>query len=180
MKDLKADCDPLHIQTYFDRERMHMDPVVCVNVLALFYAHNRGAELRLTQDWVIDVLRHRAYIDGTRYYHTPEAFLYFFTRLLDTAKDPALRTRVRLLLAERLQERVGAPGDAMALAMRIIACAEVGIRNNVDMRKLLSLQLEDGSWGAGELYHYGKTGISIGNEGLATAFAIRAIESAQA
>ncbi|OBZ70946.1 Alpha-D-glucose-1-phosphate phosphatase YihX [Grifola frondosa] len=56
------------IQTYFDRSRPRMDPFVCVNVLSLFYSHGRGSELPNTLDWVHEVLFHRAYIGGSRYY----------------------------------------------------------------------------------------------------------------
>ncbi|KAI0344002.1 HAD-like protein [Trametopsis cervina] len=163
------------IETYFDRERRRTDPVVCVNVLSLFYSQRRGSELSATQAWVVDVLRYRAYLDGTRYYVTPESFLYFLSRLLETANDENLRQSCGPLLKERLQERIGAPGDAPALAMRIIACATSGIRDEVDMRRLAAMQREDGSWEPGMIYQYGKSGVGIGNQGLSTALALDAI-----
>jgi hypothetical protein len=43
-----------------------------VNVLTLFYSHRRGHQLRNSLQWVRDVLLHRAYLDGTRYYDKPE------------------------------------------------------------------------------------------------------------
>ena len=55
-------------QTYFDPQRPRFDPVVCVNVLSLFYSYGRGHELEKTLRWVYDVLLHRAYTDGSRYY----------------------------------------------------------------------------------------------------------------
>ena len=153
-----------------------MDPVVCVNVLTLFCSRSRGGDLVPTQNWICEVLKHRAYLDGTRYYKTPEAFLYFLTRLLEAARDNDISRRIRPLLEERLQERVGAPGDALALAMRIVACARMGIRDTIDLRKLLSMQHEDGSWGPGEICKYGSSDINIGNFGLSTALAIQAID----
>ncbi|KAI0700463.1 HAD-like domain-containing protein [Cytidiella melzeri] len=163
------------IETYFDRKRRRTDPVVCVNVLSLFYSQGRGSGLSATQAWVFDVLKHRAYLDGTRYYASAESFLYFLNRLLETSADEKLRELFRPLLIERLRELVGAPADAMALAMRIVACAYVGIRNEIDTRRLLAMQLEDGSWSAGIIYRYGKSGVGIGNAGLATALALDAI-----
>lgn len=65
------------VQVYFDMSRPRIDPVVCVNVLTLFYLHGRGAELKETLDWVEAVLIHRAYTSGTRYYEPPEAFLLY-------------------------------------------------------------------------------------------------------
>lgn len=80
------------------------------------------------------------------------------------------------LLKARVQERIGAEGDALALAMRILACDCVGIRDEVDLRALLPLQCEDGGWEIGWIYKYGSSGVQIGNRGLTTALAIKAVE----
>lgn len=165
------------VQTYFDHTRPRFDPVVCVNVLSLFYSHNRKQELRGTLIWVREVLLNRAYLDGTRYYASAECFLYFLSRLLRKAEDHELNDLLYNLLKERVQERIGVEGDALALAMRILTCAAVGIRDDVDMRTLLPLQCEDGGWELGWIYKYGSSGVNIGNRGLATAFAIKAIEA---
>ena len=128
-----------------------MDPVVCVNVLNLFYSYGRGEELVPTQNWIFDVLKHKAYLEGTRYYKSPDAFLYFLTRLVLTADGGDFASYIRSLLEERIRERMGTPGDVLSLAMRVIACARVGITDTVDLQMLLHLQHEDGSWGPGEL-----------------------------
>ena len=69
------------LQTDFDRSRPLVDPVVCVNALRLFYLQGREKQVSRTFDWVLDVLRNRAYQAGTRYYPSPDLFLYFLTRL---------------------------------------------------------------------------------------------------
>ncbi|KAF9012363.1 HAD-like domain-containing protein [Cyathus striatus] len=165
------------LQTYFDHRRPRFDPVVCVNVLALFYTYGRGRELQRTQNWVYEVLLNRAYLDGTRYYDTPECFLYFLSRLLANVGDSELHALFKHLLRERIQERIGAGGDSLALAMRILVCEFVGIRDEVDLRALLPLQCEDGGWEIGWIYKYGSSGIRIGNRGLSTALAIKAIDT---
>lgn len=164
-------------QTYFDHRRPRFDPVVCVNALSLFYAYGRGAQLQRTLSWVHEVLLNRAYLDGTRYYETAECFLFFLSRLLSTSGDPDLHSLLKPLLKERVQERIGADGDSLALAMRILVCDFVGVRDEVDLRTLLTLQCEDGGWEVGWMYKYGSSGISIGNRGLATALAIKAVEA---
>lgn len=63
------------LQVYFDASRPRLDPVVCINALTFFSANGRGHELQESFDWVEAVLTHRAYVDGTRYYETAEAFL---------------------------------------------------------------------------------------------------------
>jgi hypothetical protein len=126
---------------------------VCANVLTLFYANGRGAELRPTLKWVHDVLYHRAYVDGTRYYTSPECFLFFVGRLLDHTSDRELHLLLKPLLRKRVKERIGLAGDALALAMRMLACASVGIRDSTDFKALLSLQCEDGGWETGTQIH---------------------------
>jgi len=79
------------------------------------------------------------------------------------------------LLKERVQERMGAQGDALALAMRVLTCHFVNIRDEVDLSTLLSMQCEDGGWEAGWVYKY-SSGVKIGNRGLTTALAVQAIE----
>ena len=164
-------------QTYFDHRRLRFDPVVCVNVLTLFYANGRGDELPQTFAWVQEVLINRGYTDGTRYYATPECFLFFMARLLEQIKGTKADLSLRPIFRERVQERIGSEGDALALAMRVLACASVGIRDEMDLRTLLTLQQEDGGWGAGWMYKYGSSGINIGNRGLTTALAVNAIEA---
>lgn len=119
----------------------------------------------------------RAYLDGTRYYETAECFLFFVSRLLATSGDPELHFTLKPLLRERIQERIGAEGDSLALAMRLLVCDVVGIKDEVDLRNLLPLQMEDGGWEIGWMYKYGSSGIRIGNRGLTTALAIKAIDA---
>ncbi|KAI9763248.1 MAG: hypothetical protein M1840_000823 [Geoglossum simile] len=165
------------VQAYFDHNRPRVDPVVCVNVLSLFYSYGRGSELDRTYQWVYQVLLHRAYLDGTRYYVTPESFLFFLARLLGSSDSPDLHQQLKPLLVERIQERIGANGDALALAMRIVVCGYLGIQNDVDLRALLPLQCEDGGWEVCWVYQYPNRGRKVGNRGLTTALAIKAITS---
>lgn len=150
---------------------------MCVNALTLFYTHGRGPELSRTLQWIHQVLLNRAYLDGTRYYQTAECFLFFLSRLLASSEDRELHALLKPLLRERIQERIGVEGDSVALAMRILVCDFVGLRDEIDFRSLLSLQCEDGGWEVGWVYKYGSSGLRIGNRGLATAFALNALRA---
>ncbi|KAH9929606.1 HAD-like protein [Epithele typhae] len=165
------------MQTYFDHSRPRMDPFVCVNVLSLFYEHGRGHQLPRTLDWVHEVLLYRAYHGGSRYYMSPDCFLFFISRLLQRANDPSVQARLRPLFIERIRERIGAAGDAMELAFRILAATSVGIACPRDAEKLIAQQCADGGWDLCWFYMFGSTGVKAGNRGLATALAVRAIES---
>ncbi|ESK96745.1 hypothetical protein Moror_6705 [Moniliophthora roreri MCA 2997] len=163
------------IQTYFDHSRPRIDPVVCVNVLNLFFTYRRGKQMVATLQWVYSVLLDRAYIHGTRYYTTAESFLFFLCRMLRTCPDTSIRKQFLPLLKERIAERIGAKGDGLSLAMRVIVCNYVGLRDTEDYRTLVGLQQEDGGWDNGVLYKYGSSGLLIGNRGLTTAMALQAI-----
>ncbi|EAW17241.1 uncharacterized protein NFIA_006050 [Aspergillus fischeri NRRL 181] len=167
------------VMTYFDATRPRTDPMVCVNILRLFYHYSRGMDpsLRATKDWVHQVLLNFAYIHGTRYYTSPDVFLYYVSKLVQENPGSDICRAIVPLLTSRLRARVNADGDSIALAMRIIACQALGIPDELDLQKLLSLQSEDGGWEVGWLCCTGKRGIRIGNRGVATALAIHAIES---
>ncbi|EXJ85862.1 hypothetical protein A1O1_06231 [Capronia coronata CBS 617.96] len=169
------------IMTYFDNKRPRVDPAVCINALRFFHKYARGdaAALQPTKDWVSDVLFYRAYLDGTYYYPTGDVFLYLFSRLLTANPESDMYRRTASLLRERLQERIGTSGDALELAMRVIACLDMGIKNEVDLKRLETSQQEDGGWEVGWLCQTGKTSLEIGNRGLTTAMAVKAIEMAR-
>ncbi len=63
--------------------------------------------------------------------------------------------------------------------MRILTCSVLNLDCGIDRRALLDAQGEDGGWEAGWLYKYGSTGVKIGNRGVTTALAVRAIASSE-
>lgn len=168
------------MQTYFTESRVRTDPVVCVNVLRLFYHYGRGMDAKLspTKLWLYQVLKYRAHEGGTRYYQSPDSFLFFISRLLSENVDQEFSQAVGDTLRACLQERVNAPGDALEIAMRIVACRSMNVECDLRLqtRRLLSLQQADGGWQIGWLCRTGKQGISIGNRGLTTALALKALE----
>ncbi|EIM80888.1 HAD-like protein [Stereum hirsutum FP-91666 SS1] len=146
------------VQVYFDPSRPRVDPVICVNVLAAFYSNGRGNELKETFEWVLQVLKHRALLNVV---------------------SPKTRGRITPLFAERCRERLGASGDALALAIRVICCNQVGIDPSTDRSTLCKMQDVDGGWKDGWFYRYPTTGMLIGNRGCTTALAINAIKGAR-
>lgn len=145
-------------------------------MLDSFYRFGRGQQLARTVQHLRDVLLHRTYLDGTRYYPSPDCCLGFFTRLLkSSSSDIHLQTTLGSLLKSRVQERVGESGNALDLAMRVIACDSLGIESSVDRKALTRLQCQDGGWEVGWMYRYGSTRVRIGNRGVTTALALKAI-----
>ncbi|KAJ3768470.1 HAD-like domain-containing protein [Lentinula raphanica] len=164
------------VMTYFDYTRsQHHDPIVCVNVLTLLHCHGQGHCLPQTLDWVYDVLVTRAYLNGTRYYACGEIFLYFLMRFLKKGATPEIKSKFIPVFTECIQEHLGMNGNALKYAIRILVSNYIGIYDYHSYLQLLNLQQEDGSWGTGWLYKYGKKDIMIGNCGLTTALAMKAI-----
>jgi hypothetical protein len=130
----------------------------------------------------MDVLSTRAYIDGTRYYDSAECFLYFLSRLLRFAPQASeLHNAFGPLLLQRTLERVGTAADPIAIAMRILICAQLGgVIIESDLSALRALQCIDGGWPIGYVYRMGSSAVRIGSRGLATAMALKAIRAVQA
>jgi hypothetical protein len=144
-------------------------------VLSLFARYGREEELVKTISWVRDILYHRAYLSGTRYYASPEAFLFFFARFTGYLRPGPRKQELRALLYERVQERTKAPVDSLALSMRILVCLSLGIECTADVSTLIGMQSEDGGWPPCVIYKYGAGGLGITNRGVSTAFAVKAI-----
>jgi hypothetical protein len=139
-------------------------------VLTFFYSNGRGGELWETFNWIYEVLKNRAYTNGSRYYYGPDSFLYFLSRLLSVSIYA--RQRMGKLFAKRVAEHFGAEGDALALAMRIYAATVVDLCDSRDYERLGRV---DGSWPMGWMYRLVTRDILIGNKGLTTAFAVSAM-----
>ena len=146
--------------------------------MTCFYSFGRGNDqgLQLTLQLVRDTLLNREYLNGTHYYPSPDFCLFFFGRLLQSSNDDYLQSQLGSLLKERIQERVGQSGNALDIAARIIACKWLNLQCGSDCQTLLSMQCEDGGWESGWMYSYGSTGVRIGNRGVTTAMAVRALE----
>ncbi|KAF9259507.1 HAD-like protein [Marasmius fiardii PR-910] len=163
------------IPLYLDPTRPRIDAFVCVNVLVLFHSHGRAYQVTETFDWVEQVLKHRAYSEGTRYYIPAESFLFFLSRLL--AVSPSARQQLGPMYVERCRERVGMKGDALALAMRVLCCSQEGIDASVDVIALRELQDVDGGWRDGWFYRYPIGDAVVANRGFTTALAINALKA---
>jgi len=129
-------------------------------------------------DWMQNILLNRAYIHGTRYYQSPEWFLYYTIRLLTYCNDPSIKERFDAPLRTRVRERIGVKGDAFCLGMRLLSCNFLGIENIADKEQLMSIQQEDGGWEASAMYLFPTAKKVIGNRGTTTAYAVKALQNA--
>ena len=87
-----------------------------------------------------------------------------------------MRQRLSPLYFDRCRERVGTDGDALALCMRIICCASLGIDASVDAKKLRALQDADGGWSNTWIYRLPSNNERVVNRGYTTGMAIKALK----
>ena len=152
-----------------------IDPAVGANALSMLRFGGRLEDVRPTLRFVRGVLEHRIYAKGTRYYLSPDAFLYFVARALSMV--PALKDELGSLLHDRLLERIGVNDNPLDLAMRVIAARLLGIDNDDEAAKLSAQQTQMGCWPRVGLIRCGRADVALGAESLTTAFALRALDS---
>ena len=160
------------------RGRKH-DAVACAN--ALFTVKLAGVPghpvIRETLRYLLNHLTTERYRRGTRYYPSPDAFLYAASRLCARFADCA-----RVLgrpLRTAVSERPAAAGGSgpLSLALRVVAADNLGVRRHqAERRSLLAgLQARDGSWPASPYFRMGRVPVYFGSRQLTTLFAARAL-----
>ncbi|KAI0967080.1 HAD-like protein [Xylaria arbuscula] len=172
------------MKTYFSKDRPWIIPESCCNILRMFhrFGDENDPDIQKTEQFVVDCLMNNACLHGNEYYSIPESFLYFAVLLYVDCRSE-LRSKhvecIMKLLRERLIQRIGVETNALALALRVFACQLADVPENFyarDLKLLISLQERDGGWPAGHFRYVGVTGDRLGNRGLTTALAIRAIK----
>lgn len=168
------------VETYFDPtgERSGLvDPVVCANVLYLAHLLGREDEFLATEDHVVEVMLDGSYLQGTRYYPSPDTLLYFLGRVVGRFSGSRLAERVRKSLRQALAARIGTTQGPIDLAQRVLVCSWLGMRNTHEAMRLASMQGPGGAWPADSLFQYGRTKLHFGSSDLTTTFALAALHS---
>jgi hypothetical protein len=168
------------IETYFDPtgERSGLvDPVVCANVLFLAHQLGRQDELMATEDYLVEVMLDGTYLEGTRYYPSPDTLLYFLGRVVGRFRNSRLAERVRKVLQQAVTARIGTTSGPIDLAQRVLVCSWLGMRNTHEAMRLAALQGSNGSWPADSLFQYGRTKVHFGSSDLTTTFALAALQA---
>lgn len=151
-----------------------VDAVACVNALYLFYLLEREGDVAASEEYVWEHLTGSIFAEGTRYYTSPDIFLLFLSRLVRDFGLP--RRRFIAALEERLRERFSTPdSNALELAARVTAAANVGLVAEDDIGELVRHQRADGSWPAATCFRFGRHERYFGGDSLSTAWGVRAL-----
>lgn len=168
------------------------DAAVAANALyALKLAVEAGLEdstgvVQATLAYVGDHLRSGAYMGGTRYYPSPDTFLYYVSYLCKRFADcmDELGGDLCTALADRgaATATPGSPEDpagALNIAQRVIAACNVGLSGTIrwDLRDLIAAQSVEGSWPAAPYYSLGKRALYFGSDAVTTMFSVKAVDA---
>lgn len=156
-----------------DRPR-RIDHVVATNIIYLAYLLGRDREIEKSKNWVYKILENKAYLKGSRYYNSPDAFLFALSKVI--YEFPLFDHKFREQLESVTKKRIKKVEYPIDLAMLIIVAKSLGIPAEKEQYKLLSMQEEDGSWPANALFRFGSEEKYFGSKALTTAYAIRALE----
>lgn len=162
------------------RGRKH-DAVVSANVLRTLHLAEQhdSREGRRIVDATLrhaeDHLRSGRYLQGTRYYPSPTAFLHAVARLCGVCHDCATRLGPPLRSA---CDTLPAPTNALDLALFIICAETCGAPGDRSKHRaaLADRQQPDGAWPAHCYFRTGRVPVYFGSAHLTTVFALRALE----
>ncbi|KAF4435943.1 hypothetical protein F53441_13371 [Fusarium austroafricanum] len=163
---------------WFSKTRPRFCHVICANVFRFFVINEWQDMLPGVYDFLCQLLETRAYLHGSRYYQSPDWLLYTLSDLLARRPyDPELE-RMKNLLVNCVQERIGNDGDYLGAAMRVLSAQSLGVKYQKDLEIVLEGQQPDGGWELTCLWGYGDKPVKIGSRGVVTAMAMNAIRRA--
>jgi hypothetical protein len=109
-------------------------------------------------------------------YMSGDPFLYFLACLVDANPTaPELQSLVEPIVTAP-REFVGRPGNSFAVAARVLACQKFGVWCQSDVQYLKELQEVDRGWEIGCVCRNGRSQKKLGDLGVATAWATKALE----
>ncbi|MEV7729171.1 hypothetical protein AB0P15_31250 [Streptomyces sp. NPDC087917] len=172
------------------RGRKH-DAVACANALyTVQLCDTLTAETTqftvASHRYLADHLTSGRYLAGTRYYPSPEAFLYAISRLC--ARFPASARVLSAPLHQAMNAREAAasataltsgPGNALDIALRTLTADNLSRTAGQAERRLhlVRMQQGDGSWPACPYYRMGRFPVYFGSPYLTTIFALKALHT---
>jgi hypothetical protein len=167
------------IRVYFgaDPDRCKIvDPVVTANALYAINQERRVREATPSERFVLSTLRSHTADPHSRYYPSPDTFLWAVSRLVSAF--PVRYKAWRRLLAATIEQRPICHQLLIEKAQWAIAARLLGVcpeRVEQALAELCSTQRDDGSWPAQALYRYGRKSVYFGSPVLTTIFALRAL-----
>lgn len=155
-----------------------VDPAVAVNALYAINHGGRADEARATEQWVASWIASGC-SGGTRYYHCPDTFLLFASRLVHAFPEryASWLEPLQRAIRRRHEEQMGELDVAQwAAAATLVGVSPSWVHQRCD--ELLASQHAEGAWAAQALFKYGRKRVYFGSRVLSTAFAVYAVYGA--
>ncbi|KAF5678230.1 hypothetical protein FCIRC_6513 [Fusarium circinatum] len=165
-------------QAWFNKNRPRFCHCISANVFRFFAVNDWTDKLPGVYEYLCRVLETRAFLHGSRYYKIPDWFLYILSDLCARRPSDEKLQRMRDLLVECVEERMGCDENILGAAMRALSAQSLGLKNDRDLRILLESQQLDGGWELVWLWGYATKPLKIGSRGVVTAMAMDAIQRA--
>ncbi|KAJ4258005.1 hypothetical protein NW762_008142 [Fusarium torreyae] len=164
---------------WLSKIRPRFDHCICANVFRFFRINDWDTQLPGVYDYLCHLLETRAYLHGSRYYASPDWFLYILSDLCARRPSDTELQRMRDLLVKSVCDRMGRDGDILDAVLRVLSAQSLGLQNERDLETVLEGQQLDGGWELAWLWGYGSKPLKIGSRGVVTAMAMNAIEQAR-
>ena len=151
--------------------KQQFDPVVSCNIQILASTIGVQKDFIQNRDFVIKHLKTGNYLKGTRYYHSPFAFLYFLVKLAE--KDLEAKSLIYNDLQKSIYLLKMSSWHPIDLAQSVIISRWAGLNIDENFNKLLNLQKTKGNIPADSLFQLGSAKIFFVSSALSTAFFIQ-------
>lgn len=175
------------IQLYYppceQRRRERLEAGCLSNTMRFLYFIGAAEEAEKTEDYLYDWLLSGKYLKGTRYYPSPDTFLFFCSKAV--RENERARERFQPHLLQALRQRMGEEKFPLDLAFRIMAlnnldkfdCPEYSedVKKMVDMLKNMQDETT-GAWPKDALFKLGGSDNFLGGQVVATLFSVAALK----
>jgi len=153
------------------------DNIAIANALYFLNLMGRRTYTMKNEDYMLEILKNKSYLNGSLYYDSPDTFLYCLSKL---TRFKEINERFGETLKKEIKERIDSTDWPLDLAMRVSVANRLDINNDAEIEKLLNLQEKDGGWPIDSLYHYrrkpGRTRIGyFGSRSMTTAFSLEVL-----
>jgi len=174
------------LQTYVPPRGTHVSTDICVNAMCqtLLYKLELDKGSMPTEKDLLHHLSAKEYLKGSRYYPSPDTFLFYLSRAVAQSRRALLRFKPQLY--SNIVSRLGSTRFPMDSAQRLLALHNVGelqavrVRHLVakEVQNLMKQQRDDGGWELDALFTTGKSPlIFLGSREMPTILAVAALQN---
>ncbi|KAF4580834.1 hypothetical protein GQ602_006971 [Ophiocordyceps camponoti-floridani] len=164
---------------WLDGNRPRVCHNICASVFRFFCANGRRQDLPAVYDYLCDMLSSKAYLLGSRYYESPDWFLYNLADLFSRCPADQDLEELRDLVKRRVSERAGCDQKVWDACLRLMSAQLLGLESRRDLECVLDAQQLDGGWEQCTIWRCGKEPIGMRSRGVVTAMAVNGIRMAR-